>query len=141
MVGALLVVALALVGVLYGGKKNVALAAFSAIIGAIALFIAFPSLLSFGGAMSPIALLVVGLIGLVILLSAFASKKTPTGVFLLIGAIMIAWALFRWLPSGPAAFQYLGAHVTTAGNELWDGIKGFFKILAQSKPIKNAGTK
>ena len=138
MVGALLVVALALVGVLYGGKKNVALAAFSAIIGSIALFIAFPNLLSVGGTMSQIALLIAGLLGLIFILFAFASKKTPTGIFLLIGAIVITWALFRWLPTGPIAFQHLGAHVTNAGNELWDGITGFFKDLSSSPPLKGA---
>jgi hypothetical protein len=137
MVGALLVFAFCLVGVLIGGNKNknVPLAAISAIIGSIALLIAFPEMLSFGGTMTDIALLVVGLIGIICILMAFASKKAPTGIMLLIGAIMVAWALFRWIPTGPAAFAFLGEHVTTAGKELWTGITGWWDRLTSSGPL------
>lgn len=136
--GALVVFVLALAGALvWGSSKNkkVGLAAFSAIVGAIALLIAFPELLSFGGPMDDIVLLVVGLVGLVLILAAFASAKTPTGLLLLLGAITVAWAVFRWLPTGPAAFEFLGEHVTAAGKELWDGIVGFGEILFKSEPI------
>ncbi len=141
MFGALVVVALALAGVFYGSsekdgkKRSVGIATISAIIGAIAVLIAFPNLLSIGGELSIVALGLTAAVG-VILLMASGSKKFPTGIGLILGATLVAWALFRWLPTGPAAFQFLGEHATTAGNALWDGITGFAKILGGSPPLK-----
>jgi TRAP-type uncharacterized transport system fused permease subunit len=145
MVGALVVALVAALGTFFFASKNKneqvrsnGLAMFFAVVAAIWLLIAFPNLLSVGGKMSVIALGLVGAIGVIIMLLA---KKFPTAPMLIIGAALIAWAFFHWLPTGPSAFQFLGEHVTTAGNSMFDGVKGFFKILFQSKPLQDANKK
>lgn len=136
MAGALIVVAFALAGVFIGAsekkdgkRRSVPLAAVSAVIGSIALLIAFPNLLSFGGKMSPIALGLVATLGLLAISTAFASKRVPTGIALMVGSVLVTWAAFRWLPTGPVAFQHLANHVNVAGSELWKGLTGFVTDL------------
>lgn len=147
MVGALVIFLLCFVGVVIGTGKNaeqkarsMTLAFLCSVIGAIAFLIAFPKVLSFGGTVTSYILIIIGLLGLVLVMAS-RSPRIPSWFGLMVGMTMIAWALFRWLPTGPAAFLYLGQHATTAGNDMWDGLKGFVKILSGSQPIKNATKK
>lgn len=144
MIGALLITLLAVGAVFWGGSppkgqkkpRNLPVAVIGAIVAGVTLLIAFPSLLAFGGSkMSPVALGLVAAVGIICLLMA-GNEKTPTPVMLVLGATLVLWAFFRWLPTGPAAFQFLGLHVSAAGNELWVGVKGFFKILGNSKALQ-----
>jgi hypothetical protein len=147
MIGALIVAIICVGGVLLGTKlneekkpKSMTLAIICAIVGAVAILIAFPQILSVGGTATSYVLIIVGLLGAILVLAA-RTPRIPSWFGLIVGMTMIAWALFRWLPTGPAAFLYLGQHATTAGNAMWEGLKGFVKILSGSGPIKHATKK
>lgn len=116
-----------------GKKRSMGLAVVASTIGAISLLIAFPEILSIGGELVNIWIpVVVGLIGVIICLVAKGAKNL-TGLILLVGVTLVAWALFRWLPTGPAAFQFLGEHMGRAGKEAGTGFSGWWDILFGSK--------
>ena len=140
--GALAMVLLCLIGAFIGGAgkdgkpRSMGIAVISSVIGAISILIAFPDLLSIGGPVVVIWVpLVTGLIGVIICLLA-SKGKNLTGLILFLGVTLVAWALFRWLPAGPAAFQFLGEHVSNAGKELGTGIAGWWdRITSDTAPL------
>ncbi len=139
MAGSLAALLISVLLALFGGsekegkKRSMGLAVIASAIGAISLLIAFPEILTIGG--EPVVIwipVVVGLIGVIICLVAKGAKNL-TGLILLVGVTMVAWALFRWLPTGPAAFQFLGEHMGLAGKEAGTGFSGWWDILFGSK--------
>lgn len=128
VIGALLVAVAAGIGVHYA-RKNKPLAVILAVVAAVALLIGAPAMLSWGGPQSASILIIIGLVGLVVTLWGLMSSKSPTAPLLVLGALLIAWAAFRYLPNGPIAFQHLAVHLNKAGSELWTGIKDFPRDL------------
>jgi len=112
-----------LVTILLAAKNKVGLTIIGSIITSIALFVAFPGLLTskvinIGG---QTGLIIAGLIGVIIALLAVASKKVHT-MFVLVGVIVATWAAFRLLPTLPPAFEGAGQD----SQKVWDDLVGLF---------------
>lgn len=135
-----LVIAAAIATIVFASRKTPVAAFTLAFVTGITLLIAFPTLVPIGGPLSFIFLLTITVVGCFIIALAFGHKKTPTGVALIIGASLITWAVFRFLPNSPMAFQHLAAHLNKAGAELWKGLAAFphdlFSKVAKLPPSK-----
>lgn len=107
------------------GKKGLAIVL--SMISAISLFIAFPDILQPDFLnLGETGTIIAGLIGVILALSAVASKKLPTAL-LYVGILVAMWAACRLVPTIPPAFAHLAPELGKAGEIAWDAIVAFFK--------------
>jgi hypothetical protein len=112
-------------------KKKVGWAALGSVVGAIALFIAFPAILNTDAIKADQEILwIIALLGVVITLAAVAWAKFPT-VLIGFGITLAMWALFRSVPTFPPAFDHLGANLAKASSITWYAITTFFKEVSK----------
>jgi hypothetical protein len=119
--------------VVLGVKKKAGWAILPSIIAAIAMFIAYPDMLQPNWLSLPeLGTMIVGLLGIIVMLAAFAFKKVPK-VLVVFGIVMIMWAAFRLIPSLPPAFANLAPKLGDTGLNLWDTVTSFFKEAFKGK--------
>ena len=122
-----------LLTIMAAAKNKVGLTITGSIVTSVAVFIAFPNLLtSHSISIGTTGTWFACAIGVIVMLAAIASKRIHT-LFVLVGVLLATWAFFRNIPSLPPAFAHLGPNLRDAWNVLWHAVSNFFKEATGSK--------
>ena len=133
MASAVVAIAAAVItGVLAFKGSSPIWALLGSVVTAVALFIAFPTLLSPSTVnISEAGNWIACVIGLAIVVLAMTSQKIHTSLVLL-GVILLFWGLFRNIPSLPPAFKHLGLNLHVVWIELVKAVTDFYNDVTAS---------